>query len=619
MTYAFDKLPDISIHTSELFIQNVEPNPGGDESLENAARILKDETDPVEIASAIKAIRTSTSPTAVLHPFISSGICTLIIHDMAKFMKHADVQTQAALWISHFLREVSSLAGELTKIDGVKVLMHSLMRWRENKVVIGALYGSLRFVAFNGANRLEMIKLKVIEIIAELIKTYTDPLLRLGAMSVLSNVSFGNVELKDKVGRTGVIDTLLASLEQHSEDPSYVVDLCQGLRNLVFGSKANQAFVKNCGGIEILVTVLEKYKDNAQVADALFAALGNILHDSIPNASAFCAVQGHQITYDIMNRNAQMWSLVDNALLVLANCSRVNIYSQSSAAIELLKLNALGFASNLLKDPDVPPTTIQKVFPFALALLTPFEGKENAREVKLLDVLVKSLTTYMDQVAFLKATLIALSSAVSGDDTNKVLTLQAGCLDVTLTVLEKYKKDAPVALQCLILFDSLFDNTESGTLFGKEESVVSAILDAMSLFADDPKIQEHACGALYKIGIWGEVSTERLSDPSVVRLVEQARNRHKGNYSVESLANQFLTVVVTDSNSRQGRSQTAGSGVGGQLRSRSRTLGSASARSRSRSVTKSRSPPRTRTRRTEMLMPGIAEEGESGEGVDVDN
>mmetsp|Transcript_9549 Transcript_9549/g.25498 ORF Transcript_9549/g.25498 Transcript_9549/m.25498 type:complete len:708 (+) Transcript_9549:404-2527(+) len=312
------------------------------------------------------------------------------------------------------------------------------------------------------------------------------------------------------------------------------------------------------------------------------------------------------------------WTLIEHSVLVLASAARTCLSYDTTIAAKMIEEGAIENATRLLRVPGgAAPAIVQKALVLLGALAGLVPGKERALQAALPESLVDVLQTYMKVSAsssdtylpLLRAGLTALLALISGEDLAKTRALDRGAVDAVVKVSAKCRTDAVAVLKCCAVLDALLDGSRA--LNSREEKIlINELTDIMSTHPGSARIQEHSCGILGKIGIWGGKDAY-FADPKVIKMVEAARDRHKGNYSVESLANQFLTLVMSDSGTRQGRALTQGSGSSSRMRSRSRTVGSASARSRSRTATKSRSPPRTRTRRPNMAMPVIAEENEA--------
>eukprot|EP00183_Erythrolobus_madagascarensis_P006757 CAMPEP_0185844292 /NCGR_PEP_ID=MMETSP1354-20130828/505_1 /TAXON_ID=708628 /ORGANISM="Erythrolobus madagascarensis, Strain CCMP3276" /LENGTH=670 /DNA_ID=CAMNT_0028543929 /DNA_START=575 /DNA_END=2587 /DNA_ORIENTATION=+ len=594
--------------------------------------------------------------------FYVSGGCTLVVHAMSKLIDSEEVQVASlrALWSA--LKESSRVQGLMESCGGIHAVLDAMREWRSSEAVLVPALGAIRFAAFVMSNRTLMIEMGLIKFFAEILASHSRSAKVLGAAwPAVSNVSFKNPDAKTSVGEAGLLELMLRSVDRASgagvdcdqaQFETYVPEVLSGIREVSFGSVANQNEIGKLNGVGMILDLVRSCENNPKLVDSGLLTLANVLHGHTSNVVAFAELGGLSwsiaqldracrdmpcdqqplvsaagpdgnsssvnadgvINNSSNSRNnssndvaaAQIpWSLVDNSLLVLASAARICLNYESSIVEKMVKEGAVEKAARVLRVPKVEPKILQNSLVLLSALSELVLGKEHALTAALPETLLDVLKSYMNEPAIVRAGLATLLVVVSGEDAAKSRAIASGAMETTMKIASKYQTDANVVLKCCALLAVLVDGIK-GLGSSMEKELIAKVLDFMSTYPDDARIQEHCCGILYKIVIWGSSSGADFADRKVRKMVETARDRHRGNLSVESSANQFLTLVISDSGSREGRSAKGGSS---RTRSRSRTVGS---RSRSRNEFRSVSPPRARTRRPPtMAMPGIEEENEA--------
>jgi len=577
--------------------------------------------DPTSSNSPTKKLSEASSARDV---FRRNGGDTLLIHVMSVWILNEDVQEIGCRAMAVIMKGSESAQKSMFLRGGLYCVIDCIQQWRESERVLRVALRALRYAAFDGDNRIAIVDAKVIELVMELCKQYDSRTRVLAASwSVLSNVSFGSIDVKERVARAGALAAMVNSIPGSSEDPEYLVEVYSGIRNLTFGSRGNQQLVYDLDCMPQLVEPLQKHCKHYDVLDSGLSAMCNVLLDHPGNVIAFSASGGVQWMLECLetmelapstdsdSAKSLNWSVAENGLFILANCARVCIVHDTQIARAMVEWHGVSVCNRYLNHLEAPVPVIQRALVLLSALTSFIEGKDQAVREKVVASLVGCVRRNSSNLALLKPCLASLTTVVSFDESAKELAIQSDAIMSLVYTMSTWKGNQPIVLQCTTVLDSLMEMMkmiDSNT----EKMVIDEVVDVMSSFPDDARIQEHCCGILCKIGIWGNRRDNNFSDPKVIKMVENARDRHRGDYSVESLADQFLLLVMSDSNSRQGRSHAMGSGASSRLRSRSRTIGSTSNRSRSRTATKSRSPPRTRGRkgRGMAVLPGIAEEGE---------
>ncbi|KAA8491995.1 hypothetical protein FVE85_8477 [Porphyridium purpureum] len=584
-----------AIHASTEYVVGVSPDTSSHPDLVWISSALGDTAASKQgVMDALDRIRKFPGEQLDLNLFLATGGMRLMCGATARFMDDELVQIHAAEMLETVLGEVRKAPAYLHEADGVPVLMQALYDWTRSQKVVSPLLGALRYATFLRDNRPVMIDMGVIEKIAYLMGEFDSNEIRLRGTYVLSNVSYGNVALKQRVGDSGVFSTMVKMMNstevaQVSED--HIVALFAAIRNLVFGSKKNQNTIYETGGIGAMCACAQAHLDRSELVDNAFAALGNSLFDNVPNVREFIDQRGVELIFKGVEAHPADLSLRENAFVLILLCARASSYSNAEVLDEILRHGTLKMIMETVSSESSSLLLKQKALLVIPQLSTLLDGLRQAREVGLLEVLVLELRktvdkqpgegqgTQGDKLPLAVGILSAMASLIPGDEENKSVLLRNKVLEITVEFLEQYIDDKAAAAQCLLLYDALFDDAEIRS--DAEEKVIELIVKAMQLHNTDASIQEHGCGALYKIGIWGSVDPKLLSAPEVVQAVEYARESNKGSFAVESVANQFLMVLIQDSDANQRSGRNLGGGAGGAgMRSRSRTLGPGSSRSR---------------------------------------
>lgn len=602
-----DTLPALSRHQSQWLknhILNTQSTSKGNrpDHLRLLVQALsctsKDELDIVTVFRAILDLVNQSEHDREV--FRSIGLIPLMVHKMAIHPSHIELQLVAFNVLKMLAENDQSVQTEISQREGIEAIFDTLTAHQDNLDVATCSVSLIKLLALEPDNRSRLFNSTRLQILLSVTKRFIeDEQLVQSASSCFAALVFGSSDIRQTLGTLGAVETLSEVLRVHITSQSAQFEVTLALRNLMWKCPSNHEAALGANTITILFDSLSCHASHPGISEQILGALGNMISSS------------SNIRYILLRQKALVQRLFVH--LSLESC----LADQTDIICSIL----INLSDEKMQTERVCPRIVSKycletdgaAF-LAAALKRARDGKwlnamiKIARIIHLLSISEEFraavghagvISTYLDartendtfnnpRVVF--SMLESLISILSGSDANKRKFSNLNGLSITITLMQKGAKDNELTKLCTKLLDNASDGQQATAqeLVKNKESVISAVITAMADFPDCPHIQEYACSLLVKIAGISQGDAAYLSRVGARNAVEMARCRHLGNPTVESLANQLLSVLVDDATrfSRENNSLRGNASL--RLRSRSRTV-QATNRARSRTK-KSRSP-----------------------------
>mmetsp|Transcript_37952 Transcript_37952/g.65546 ORF Transcript_37952/g.65546 Transcript_37952/m.65546 type:complete len:638 (-) Transcript_37952:139-2052(-) len=84
-------------------------------------------------------------------------------------------------------------------------------------------------------------------------------------MRLVGALAFGNDRYRRKAGERGIMTSVAAALENHSEDENVLLHVTTAITNLTHNSMENRMRFVEIGGVELLISMMVRYKESAKL------------------------------------------------------------------------------------------------------------------------------------------------------------------------------------------------------------------------------------------------------------------------------------------------------------------------------------------------------------------
>lgn len=497
------------------------------EALENErlASPTRDSTTSIS-KNVLKAF--SSSEAVSMEKFRNSGGLKSIMASLRKFPKSSGVVSAGCSALGALTILDSDIQNEIAKFGGIEVIVEVVSAQGKQGTDDARVAGIkiLRNLTQTEENRAAIFKAKGLEgIIGAMKNSSSSPRTLSHASLVLSNLAFGNAEIKIAAGELGGIAEIVKGMREHLDYQAMQARGSLALRNLCYGSDGNQSIAGEAGAAEALLKAIEGYLDDREVVHQSCVALANLSNESVPNRGRIVAAGGAGTAVRLMLTYRDSLTVHDDAISIVRNIS----VDSSEAQLEVGASGGIGcivMAIEKFKDAKL----IVKACSAIRYLCFLSENRERIREERGIEKMVGVLRTHGNDVSMTENALLAIGNATFEHVENKAAVGRCGGITAIIKVIEQHRLSERIQEHGCRVLRNLVDGYElNGKILGENGGIKTAVF-AMMGYAECASVQEQACAMLLNIVLCEEFIV-KVEQSDVRRLAEKAiglHGKHRG-------------------------------------------------------------------------------------------
>ena len=429
----------------------------------------------------------------------------------------------------------------------------------------------LRNMTQTEENRARIVSLNGIEAMIDVMKKSTEsPRVLSHSALVLSNLTFGNANIKTKVGELGGITSIAKAMADHIDFQAMQARGSLALRNLFYSSEANQRIASECGAIQALVQAVERYQDDREVVHQSCVALTNLSNENVENRELIVQEKGAGVAVHLMKKYENSATVHDDAISIIRNIA----VGSSQAQEEIGANGGTALICRALEVFGKDQKIVDKSCMALRYLCFHAPNRQIVYENKGLERLSTVIKDYISNAKTVEHALLAIGNATFQNNENKAVIGRCGGIVTIIKAVEQHRMNASIQQHGCRVLRNLSDGFELNRRLQAESGAITTAVFAMMGFPDDVAVQEQTCAMLLNIG-QSPANIEALRKADVGRLAEKAislHNKHRGILlqagSLLDLLNGFSTSGEESTSSPTQSTQPRPKGLLGLIRRR---------------------------------------------------
>lgn len=504
----------------------------------------------------------STSEAVSYEAFKGSGGLRCIILAIRKYCDVSDVVEHGCQAVLSFTLLDSDITTELIKagaVDSIVSCVRCIGSSGSADAKVAALK-LLRALTQEEESRLQICNAKGVQVVVHAM-THSSECARTmshGAL-VLSNLAFGNKEVRDTVGEEGGLAAIAKGMKDHADFQAMQARGSLALRNLCFGSEKNQRIGGETGAVECLLDAIQRFGEDREVVHQSCVALCNLTNENVENRKRIVGAGGAIVLVKLMQKYAESSTMHDDCLSVVRN-----VATESQQAQEEVGDNG-GIAAivSALERFKREEKVCEKGCAALRYLCFLKRNRERMGTLSGIEALVKVLKAHVNSREIVVHALLAIGNATFENEENKQVVGTAKGIEAIVKAVEQHRLEVTVQENGCRVLRNLVDGVPSNCELAVEAGAITMGVFAMMGFSDNASVQEQACAMLFNMARNGQV-LEKLRQADVMRLADKAllhHGKHRGVYLQAGL----LTDRMNGYDVRERDAHHDGAGAGDHL------------------------------------------------------
>lgn len=478
------------------------------------------------------------SETITVEKFRNSGGLRSIVVIIQKHRTCSDVIHYGCSTLAAFSLYERSTVKELVKvgaIESVVAAVHAQAERGTDDACVSALK-VLRNLTQNEENRAQIYKSSGLEAVCKTMKYHNGSERTLShAALVLSNLTFGNIEMKEAVGMLGGLEAIAKGMREHKDYQAMQARGSLALRNLCFQCDYNQGLAAEVGVIEALISSIDWYMDDREVVHQCCIALANLSNVSERNRQKIVEAGGASILVKLMKTYPDSNSANDDAIAIIRNIAVGN----TEAQMEIGMSGGLGCLCRAIEKFAKHERIPDKVCTAIRYLCFLPENRVKVRDSHGVEAIVGALKANIDRVGTVENALLAIGNATFESEENKSVVGRCGGITAIIEAVERHRLSEQIQEHGCRVLRNLSDGFELNRKLEAENGAINMGVFAMMGCPDNASVQEQACAMLLNISL-SEMFLERLRKADVGRLGEKALSSHPKHRGVQLQAGMLV-------------------------------------------------------------------------------
>lgn len=385
-------------------------------------------------------------------------------------------------------------------------------------------------------NRTQIWKAAGIEAIVKAMNTHMESARVVSHSAlVLSNLAFGNAEIKEAVGQLGGLSAISEGMKKHKDCQAVQARGCLALRNLCFQSEDNQRIAGENGAAEALLDAIEFYTEDREVVHQSCVALMNLSNVNEENRAKIVDAKGGAILVKLMQTYSDSPTVHDDCISIIRNIS----VGSSAAQLEIgLKGGVACICEGITKFPKNDKLADKACSALRYLCFLP-ENRVKVQECQGIEAIVAALKTNINNTGVVENALLAIGNATFESEDNKTKVGKCGGIVGIINAIEQHRMNVDIQEHGCRVLRNLADGLEFNRRLEAESGGIRTAVFAMMGFPENASVQEQASAMLLNIAL-SSAYMDKLEEADVARLAEKALNAHSKHRGVQLQAGSLL-------------------------------------------------------------------------------
>lgn len=413
-------------------------------------------------------------------------------------------------------------------VEGIVSAMKSLTESNQEDGKVSALK-MVRSITQNESNRTHLWKAGAVDAVIEMMKQSKESARTLShAALVLSNLAFGNKDIKDAVGNLGGITAITKGMSQHTEHQAMQARGSIALRNLCYNSEINQRVGGIDGAVEALVTAIQLQGDDREVVHQACVALTNLSNMSVDNRKRIVTAGGSMTLVKLMQRYTESTTVHDDCISIIRNIAAESKQAQE----EIGESGGIASIVNALTHFNRVEKMCEKACAALRYLCFLPKNRERVGESKGIEEIVNALRTHVGSAGMVENALLAIGNATFENAPNKVTVGTCRGISTIVQAIEQHRMRVSIQEHGCRVVRNLVDGVEENVKIAADGDTITAGVFAMMGYADNGAVQEQVCAMFLNMCEFPGV-LEKLRKADAKRLAEKALDNHPKHRGVQ--------------------------------------------------------------------------------------
>jgi len=480
----------------------------------------------------------ATSEAVSVYKFRNSGGLRSIVVALRKHHSSSEVVEYGCRALQALTLHESSTAKELVKVGAIENIVDVVNAQANNgtdDACVSALK-TLRNLTQSEENRASIFEVGGAEAIIKMMTENSDKARTAShAALVLSNLAFGNPEIKEAIGKLGGLTEIARGMKEHQDFQAMQARGSLALRNLCFNSEENQKIAGENGAVEALLAAIESYMDDREVVHQSCVALTNLSNVNEANRTKIVASGGGATLVKLMKRYSESATATDDCISIIRNIS----VGSSDAQLEVgLSGGVACICKAMAKFPKDTKLIDKSCTAIRYLCFLP-ANRDKVRESNGIEAIVAGLKANMSTPNAVENALLAIGNATFESEENKAIIGRCGGITVIINAVEQHRLSPSIQEHGCRVLRNLADGFEFNRMLEAEAGGISTGVFAMMGYPDNASVQEQACAMLLNIAL-SQNNLAKMSQADVERLAEKALSLHPKNRGVQLQAGSLL-------------------------------------------------------------------------------
>lgn len=480
----------------------------------------------------------STTTAVSVEKFISSGGLRSIVVVVKKHAASGQVVDFACKALGAFTIIDHGSVSEMTKSGAIDSVVCALkaQKGSDHESACVSLLKTLRNLTQSSESRKTIFESGGIEAIVETMNARPwDSRCNSHAALVLSNLAFGNQEIKEAVGTGGGLEAIATSMRSHGDYQPMQARGSLALRNLCYNSDPNQAIAGDHGAVEALLEAIKGYMDDREVVHQSCIALTNMSNLSEKNRTRIVDANGAKTVLDLMKKYKQSATVNDDSISIIRNIC----VNHTSAQVEIGRHGGVADIISAMRMFRRDIRMIEKATAALRYLCFTEENRAKVGECGGMETIVDALKTTIAKDSAVENSLLAIGNATFESPDNKAIVGRCGGIQTIVEAVEQHRLSETIQEHGCRVLRNLADGFEFNRRLQIEGGAINTAVFAMMGYPDNAAVQEQGLAMLLNLAM-SDSCLDTLHAADVERLAEKALNRHAKNRGVALQGGQLL-------------------------------------------------------------------------------
>lgn len=485
---------------------------------------------------SLKAFATSEHVT--VEKFEHSGGVKILVSAIRKNAYSSKVADYGCRALAAITLYQNSAIAEMIKggaIDGFPTVLDAQAEQGTENACVSVLK-TIRNLTQTAENRSQIWKAAGIEAIVKAMNKHMDSARVLSHSSlVLSNLAFGNAEIKEAVGALGGISAICEGMKKHKDSQAVQARGCLALRNLCFQSDENQRIAGENGGAAALLDAIELYKEDREVVHQSCVALMNLSNVSEENRARIVEAKGGEKLVKLMQTYKDSSTVNDDCISIIRNIA----VGSSAAQLEIgVNGGVASICEGMVKFPKNEKMAGKACTALRYLCFLP-ENRVKVHDYQGIEAIIGTLKYHTSNVGVVENALLAIGNATFESEENKTVVGKCGGIVVIINAVEQHRMNVEIQEHGCRVLRNLADGLEFNRRLEAESGGIRTAVFAMMGFPENASVQEQASAMLLNMSLSAS-NKEKMEEADVARLAEKAVNAHSKHRGVQLQAGSLL-------------------------------------------------------------------------------